>query len=100
MTRATSRNAYRQHHADGGAASKTEIIRAYIEAHPECSARDVEDGTGFRTCEVTGRIAELKKNGMIRECGHKRQGKNTVLTLCVRGYVLPLVYDQDLPLEA
>jgi hypothetical protein len=96
MNRASSRNAYRRIHTDGTAERTTVIILDYVEAHPGCTRREIEDGTGLRSAQVSGRVNEMLHDKRIEEYGYNYAGSNM---LWIYGQV-DYFYDQpNLPLE-
>lgn len=53
------------------------IVYNWIHLHPGCSREDVINGTGMKSNEATGRVADLKSEGLVEEIGYKvgRYGK-------------------------
>ena len=53
---------------------KLDVVLNYIEAHAGCRSTEIHTGTSFSLSTVERSISELKKQGLIRHTGSKKQG--------------------------
>jgi predicted transcriptional regulator len=76
--RLTSRVAYKQINKDGTAKSQTKIILDLINDLSNVdkgfglSLKEIARQTGFEINAVSGRVNELKKNELVKECNKRR----------------------------
>ena len=78
MIRRTSRLAYKEINEDGTVVSQSDYIKSFVYAIPHQSKdfgitlRESTKDTGFDINAVSGRVNELKKNGVVEECQKRR----------------------------
>ncbi len=53
---------------------KTQKVLSYIESHPNCNSKGIIDGTKIPLSSVERCISVLKKQGLIKHTGSKRNG--------------------------
>lgn len=59
---------------------KTQKVLSYIESHPNCSSKGIIDGTNIPLSSVERCISVLKKQGLIKHTGSKRNGGYDVVS--------------------
>ena len=59
---------------------KTQKVLSYIESHPNCNSKGIIDGTKIPLSSVERCISVLKKQGLIKHTGSKRNGGYDVVT--------------------
>ena len=78
MNRLTSRVAYKEINEDGTAKSQTKIILDLVNALSNVdksfglSLREIARQTGLEINAVSGRVNELKKDDLVKECTKRR----------------------------
>ena len=78
MSRTTSRMAYKKINEDGTAKSQTKIILDLVNALSNVdksfglSLREIARQTGLEINAVSGRVNELKKDDLVKECTKRR----------------------------
>lgn len=59
---------------------KTQKVLSYIESHPNCNSKGIIDGTKIPLSSVERCISVLKKQGLIKHTGSKRNGGYDVVS--------------------
>lgn len=59
---------------------KTQKVLSYIENHPNCNSKGIIDGTNIPLSSVERCISVLKKQGLIKHTGSKRNGGYDVVS--------------------
>lgn len=59
---------------------KTQKVLSYIESHPNCNSKGIIDGTNIPLSSVERCISVLKKQGLIKHTGSKRNGGYDVVS--------------------
>lgn len=59
---------------------KTPKVLSYIESHPNCNSKGIIDGTNIPLSSVERCISVLKKQGLIKHTGSKRNGGYDVVS--------------------
>jgi hypothetical protein len=69
--RATSRDAYRRINSDGTVDYNTRVILEFVASAGKVTRRQIEDGTGLRPNQVSGRVNEMLSYKILDEDAHK-----------------------------
>lgn len=59
---------------------KTQKVLSYIESHPNCNSKGIIDGTNIPLSSVERCISVLKKQGLVKHTGSKRNGGYDVVS--------------------